>query len=317
MKAFVTGGSGFVGRGLISRLIAEGYSVSVLTRRKDVEFPQNINVVIGDLATGIGIDTTSFAFCDVIFHCAGETENIALMRKIHIDGTRTLLNHVIKAAKANGRSIHWVQLSSVGAFGHSENRASKDRVVTESTAEAPIGEYERTKAESDRLVVEAAKSGDLTYSILRPSNVFGSEMPNQSLRALIKTVQRGLFFYIGRSGAIANYVHIDDVVDALIKCATDVRARGQVYNISNDCSLEELICGIADALRVKSPWIRLPERFVRVLVSVLSRGISLRLTQDRINALVRRTAYPMTKLKRELNFEPSRYVPDTIGELIK
>lgn len=316
MKVFVTGGNGFIGRRLVTLLTAQGYSVSVLTRHPKADFPSEVKLVVGDLSVAGVTDHAMLSVCDVIFHCAGEIKNAALMRGVHVDGTRMLLKSACRAAEDRGKPLHWVQLSSVGAYGPPQGRANAERVVTESTPEAPTGEYEITKTESDRLVVEAAKSGTLTFSILRPSNVFGPEMPNQSLRSLIRTVQRGMFFYIGRPDAIATYVHVDDVVAALLKCGTDARAQGQIYNLSSDCPLKELIRGIATAAGVRSPRIRLPESLMRTIVWVFAGNVSLPLSQERINALVSRTKYPTTKVEHELNFKSLRYVPDAIRELV-
>lgn len=316
MKAFVTGGNGFIGRRLISLLATQNHSVSVLTRNLKASFPPEIQIVTGDLVAEQGIDDAAIAGCDIVFHCAGESDDLSLMRKLHVDGTRRLLTSAIRVATARGRPIHWVQLSSVGAYGFPKERTHVDCVVTESTPEIPLGEYEITKTESDRLVVEAAKSRALTFSILRPSKVLGRDMRDQSLRALIKLVEKKAFFYIGRPGAIATYVHVDDVAVALLKCATDARSQGQVYNLSNDCALEEMMRGIAIALGVGAPCIRLPEKLVRGMVRAVSGVISLPLTQERIDGLVRRTKYSTAKIESELNYKASRYVPDAMRELV-
>lgn len=317
MKVFVTGGNGFIGRRLVTLLVAQGYSVSVLTRNPKADFPTQIELVVGDLSANGGLDHTVLSAFDVIFHCAGELKNTTLMRELHVDGTHRLLKSACQAAKDRGKSLHWVQLSSVGAYGPPpQGRANSVRVLTEGTPEAPIGEYEVTKTESDRLVVQASKSNVLTYSILRPSNVIGTEMPNQSLRSLIEAVKRRMFFYIGQPGAIATYVHVDDVAEALLKCGIDARAQGQVFNLSSDCPLEELIRGIATAAGVRSPCIRMPESFVRAVVWAFAGVLSLPLSQERINALVSRTKYPTNKIEHNLDFKSFRYVPDAIRELV-
>jgi nucleoside-diphosphate-sugar epimerase len=316
VKAFVTGANGFIGRRLVEALTVQGHSVSVLTRNPKADFPSGVHVVIGDLVSEKGIGDEVLSGCDVIFHCAGESRNESLMRKLHVDGARRLLHSAIRAAENRGRPIHWVQLSSVGAYGFPKELKNIDCVITENTPEVPAGEYEVTKTESDRLVVEAARSPVLTFSILRPSKVVGREMREPSIRALIKFVQSGIFFYIGRPGAIATYVHVDDVVAALLKCGTDARARGQIYNLSNDCLLEEMIRGIATALGVRPPRIRLPEGLARGIVGAVSGMVPFPLTQERINGLVRRTKYSTTKIEAGLNYKATHSVPEAMREIV-
>jgi len=188
--------------------------------------------------------------------------------------------------------------------------------VTEDTLPRPLGEYEATKTLSDELVIQASESDLITYSIVRPSNVFGEAMPNQSLRQLGEIVRRGLFFYVGQPGAVAPYVHVDDVVEALIRCGTDHRAKRMIFNISNDCLLEDMINGIASAFNVPRPRLRLPESGVRVATCIIGKVMTTPLTQERINALVARTRYPYLKIERELGFIPRISVPDAIGEVV-
>jgi nucleoside-diphosphate-sugar epimerase len=157
----------------------------------------------------------------------------------------------------------------------------------------------------------------MTCSIVRPSNVFGASMPNPSLRSLGAMVRRGLFFYIGRAGAVATYVHVDDVVATLLCCGTDPRARGETFNLSNDCLLEEMVGGMASAFGVRKPSLRLPEPFVRSGVYLAAKIAPIPLTQARIDALVARTRYPCLKLEQKLGFAPRLSVPDSIGELLK
>jgi nucleoside-diphosphate-sugar epimerase len=90
----------------------------------------------------------------------------------------------------------------------------------------------------------ARENGRLTsVAILRPSNVFGPGMLNQSILQMIQTIERGIFFFIGRRGASANYVHVSNVVDALILCGRSA-ADGRTYNISDWCTMEDFVGAI-------------------------------------------------------------------------
>jgi nucleoside-diphosphate-sugar epimerase len=221
------------------------------------------------------------------------------------------LKAVTRKTTVNNK-IHWVQLSSVGAYG---SVPDVDRIVTEETEVNPKGEYEVTKTIADTNIISMANEDDFTFSILRPSNVFGLNMPNNSIRQLIGIVRRRLFFYIGSNEPVVTYVHVDDVVSALILCGFDERARGEIFNISNDCSLRELIEGIAHTLSVPVPSLRVPKIFVRYLVAVLSFFTKGLITQERVNALTSRTRYPTTKLKQKLDFTPEKYVPEYIAKI--
>jgi nucleoside-diphosphate-sugar epimerase len=316
MKIAATGGSGFIGRRLVDALVSQGHMVNVLSRNAESAPRTGVGTIQGDLTRADCPLEEFLRGCEVVYHCAGEVRDTARMRELHVEGTRRLLAAALAEAARQGRAVHWVQLSSVGAYGPVQGSARAERVVTEETPTRPVGEYEITKTVSDELVIRSCKPGLMSYSIVRPSNVFGAGMSNGSLYALGKMVRKGLFFYVGPPGAIAPYVHVDDVVEVLRLCGTEQRAKGMIFNISNDCRLEEMIGGMAAALGARSPRMRLPERLVRLAVRVMSLVAPLPLTQARIDALVGRTRYPCRKLERELGFIPRRDVPGAMAELL-
>jgi len=312
----VTGANGFIGRSLVDGLSCQGYQIKVLTRRSDCIFPVGVQVILGDLTLPDCPLAEFVVGCEVLFHCAGETRDVSSMHRLHVDGTQRLLQAVLKESAQRSQKLHWVQLSSVGVYGPPQGSRGAERMVSENTSHRPVGEYEVTKSKADELVMQASEGGAITYSILRPSNVFGAGMSNQSLRGLIRMVKRGLFFYVGKTGAVVTYVHVDDVVAALMKCAFEPMAKGQAYNLSDDCLLEELIQQIASALGVRPPRLRVPEVLVRTAVGILEGSLPIPLTRSRIDALVNRTCYPADKIAAELGFSFSKPMPAAINDLV-
>lgn len=314
-KCLVTGGSGFIGRHLVTALQARGYAVRMVTRREPAVATASAEVVRADLTAADCPFEDLLADCTTVFHCAGEVRDPRMMRALHVDGTRRLLEAAVSASERH-RPIHWVQLSSCGVYGPPIGRPDAKRVVTEETAMRPVGLYEITKAASDELLMAEGSTRAFSYTIVRPSNVFATDMPNGSLRALGEVIRRRLFFYVGQPDAVATYVHVNDVINALIQCGIDDRARGRVLNLSNDCLLSEMINGMAFALGVARPRLRLPQPLVRAAVGALSAVMRVPLTQARIDALVRRTHFPHSRLCYELGLVPRVSVPGAIGEVL-
>ena len=317
MQVCVTGANGFIGRYLVGALSHQGHSVRVLTRREGNIFPAGVEVVNGDL-TSSDCPFGQFLFdCEILFHCAGEIHDPNVMRLLHVEGTKRLIQAQLKEHLRTERKMHWVQLSSVGAYGPPIGRPQTDRIVTERTVENPVNEYEITKTISDELVIQASRSGAMTYAVLRPSNVFGTRKTNQSLRRLIEMVRLGLFFYVGQPGAVVTYVHVDDVVSALIVCGVAPRAKGQIYNLSCDCELEVLINHIASLLRVRRPSLRIPGPLVQASISLLSNLLKPLIKIPSLNVLVLRTRYPTKKIEAELGFRFSKPLPAGVEDLVR
>lgn len=309
----LTGAKGFIGNLLLARLSGSGQKIRLVTRSSfECEF-NNVEVVCADLASP-ATDFDSLVYgCDVIFNCAGEIHEEKLMHSLHVDATERLVAAANRLA-CQERPIHFVQLSSVGAYGPARGAT---RVVNELTLENPQGAYEETKTIGDSRVIQNRSNKFFSYTILRPSNVFGQSMSNNSLRQLGRIVRKGWFFYIGsaKKDSVATYIHVEDVVSALILCGFDPKAKGEIFNLSNDCALSDLINGMADAQRVSRPTLSLPEAPLRFMASIAYRLLRLPVTQARIDALVAKTSYPSTKMRDLLGFVPEREVPATIGEL--
>jgi len=286
----ITGGRGFIGKPLVETHLQKGDEVRVLTRDKNGINQNNLYHFHGDLSNPT-VDLHQFVEgVDVLYHCAGELYDESLMRPLHVGGTRRLLQVAVGCV---GR---WVQLSSVGAYG-----VCREGAINESTLERPQGVYEKTKTEADDLVKNALKYQGLKYTILRPSIVFGESMTNRSLAQMAAMIRRGMFFYVG-SGARVNYVHVDDVVAALILCGERDEALGRTYVLSDSVALEQMVRSLADGMGEKVPELRLPEWPVRLLAKLFGKVPRFPLTESRLNALTSHCRYDSMAIHQELGF---------------
>ncbi|CAG0979442.1 Aurachin B dehydrogenase [Anaerolineales bacterium] len=307
MIVAITGGTGFIGRKLVARLVKQGDTVRLLTRSSAPSGKSSaVEVCQCDLlTTGVKELSVMLDGVDVLYHCAGQLKDQRTMRALHVDATLRL------AEAASRRVDRWVQLSSVGVYG-----PVTEGTVTEESALNPVGEYEITKTESDQVVSAAASKGAFSYSILRPSNVFGADMTNQSLFGMIAMIERGLFFHIGKPGASANYIHVDNVIEGLIRCGTMQHAQGRTYNLSDHCTMEQFVAMIAKARGKDVPHMRLPEAPVRLLARLAGRLPGFPLTEARVNALTNRAIYSNSKIEKELGYRHVISMQDGLAELV-
>jgi uncharacterized protein YbjT (DUF2867 family) len=127
----VTGGTGTLGRLVVTRLRDTGCDVRVLSRRRQ-EAADGIEFVSGDLATGEGIES-AVAGAGTIVHCAGSAK-----------GDEGKARNLVRAASQAG-AAHLVYISVVGAdripvssrvdramFGYFESKMGAERVVADS-----------------------------------------------------------------------------------------------------------------------------------------------------------------------------------------
>lgn len=302
MKVAITGGTGFVGARLARTHVTRGDEVRVLTRRASVI--DGARLFRGDLASG-DVPRAFVAGADVLYHCAGELRDERRMHAVHVEGTRALL------ACASGQVGRWVHLSSVGVYGR-----PRDGVITEDSPEAPVGTYEKTKADSDRLARAAGTRGELATVVLRPSTIFGPDMPNQSLFGLIGAIDRGFFFFVGGPHAAANYIPVENVVQALLLCGSSAAAAGGEFNLSDTISMEKFIGTIADALGRPAPRVRLARAPLRAAAAVLGAIPGWPLTASRVDALSCRATYSSARIESTLGYRHSIAVEEALRRTV-
>ena len=319
LQVCVTGANGFIGKNLLNKLLLLGYSVRILSRKK-LRFRKGVEVIVGDLTYENCCLDIFLKGCDILFHLAGEINDKTKMAGLHIEGTKNLIRAVEFEQIRAANKIHWIQLSSCGVYGSRENYSWIKKIITEKTKLKPSNEYEITKAISDQLVINGSKKYKFTFSILRPSNVFGPNMTNRSLKIIFGRIpyyllKARLFFYLGSPGSMVNYVHIDDVVSALIVLCLNLKARGEVYNLSNDCTVEATAEKMAEILGVSKPKIRMPIGLIHNPLKLFSTALKNKVHIPTFEILLRRTKIPSNKIRLELNFVFSKPMPESIKDL--
>ncbi len=227
-KAFVTGGSGFVGRNLIGALIERGVIVSALARSDAA-----IAAVEAAGATAIRGDLDSLEAmrdgmtgCDVVFHAAAVVTlwgDPDYFHRINVRGTQ----NVIDAAKTAGvtRLVH-VSTEAVLAGG----KPIVDADETWPYPRKPAGLYPLTKGLAEQRVL-AANSAQLTTVAVRPPLIWGRG-DSSVLPQLIGAVRAGRWTWFDGGHYAHTTTHVANVVEGLL-CAAERGRGGEVYFISD------------------------------------------------------------------------------------
>jgi nucleoside-diphosphate-sugar epimerase len=301
----ITGGSGFIGKHLIPRLLSERHEVKLATRTERQATDKKTSYFYLDLLMASDNELESFLDgCKVVIHLAGEISDQSCMRPLHVEATRRLT----QAATAKNIE-HWIQLSSCGVYG-----PVRSGVIVEDTPKAPEGEYEVTKWEAEEIVRSWGMANGRKVTILRPSIIWSSTMPNNSLRALISAVHRKLFFFIGAPGSMYPCVHVNDVVRAVSMAVERPGYDITILNLSDNVPIERLIATIATVNSSPIPTVRIPEFVARTIASVARLLPFLPLTHSRINALTSRAEYCSEAARNVLGWQPQKSLNEGLAE---
>lgn len=307
MKVAITGATGFIGKLLVNKHVSLGDEVRILSRKEIFHFENfdKMHIYRGDLSNKKSL-VDFVDGVDVLYHCAAEINDESIMETVNVQGTKNLIDVSI------GKIKHWVQLSSTGVYG-----PLHEGIVTENQSYNPINEYEKTKLMSDLLVLEAGKNKAFTYTIIRPSNVFGYQMANKSLFQLVKMIDKGFYILVGLKGASANYIPVENVVESLYLAATNTKAINEIYNVSNWSTIEYFVENIAKILKKPSPKIRLSISFTKFIAKLTFFIPKNPLTVARVDALSNRSLYETTKIEKELDYKPIVTLEETIEKLVR
>jgi len=239
MRAFVTGGGGFLGGAIVRALQARGDDVTSYARG---DYPAlaaiGVQHVRGDLADRAAL-TRAMAGHDVVFHVAALVAPFGdpkAFDRANIEGTKNVLDAMIEAGVAN------LVFTSTPSVVHD----GKDACGVDESKPYPavhLCDYFRTKAAAEVLVREAngraiAGGRVLRTTCLRPHGVFGpgdtSLMP-----LLIKRAKAGRLRIIGDGETRVDWCYVDNAVDAHLLAAASLAsaealAAGKTYFVAND-----------------------------------------------------------------------------------
>src|SRR5690554_4242056 len=207
MKAFVTGGSGFIGRHLVRKLVERGYDVVALARSP--ESAQLLTALGARVAQGDISDESSMREpmrgADVVFHVAGwykiGADDWMKAETINVGGTRKVLRlaHELGVPRI-------IYASTVAVFGDTGGRLVDENYRSNGPF---LSEYDRTKWLAHYKVAEPLIEQGAPITIVMPGGVYGPG-DHSMIGELMRQFYNGMPAVLGPETTLT-YAHVEDI----------------------------------------------------------------------------------------------------------
>jgi nucleoside-diphosphate-sugar epimerase len=268
MRAFVTGGTGFLGSRVVKKLLERGDEVVALAREgagADELERLGAKVVKGDLGD-IEPVLAHAAACDVVFHVGARVQTSGPWEeffRVNVESTQRLIDATVGSGVPMGATVgsgaamgategsdagttasrcrRFVHVSSLGIFD-----IQKDNVEIGDEADydrRPFlrGHYTRSKLDADRLASTAVRTGKAVF-VVRPGVLYGPKpgTPNNIFLGRVKKFLRpDLLAVVSSPGYRVPLTYVENAADAVVAAGTVEGIERGIFNVIDDPDLTQ------------------------------------------------------------------------------
>jgi len=311
MKAFITGGGGFIGYALACELVKRGFKVTSFSRN---DYPA-LRDIGAEVSRGDISDISSVSKAcndmDIVFHVAAKAGTSGYYMdyfKTNVTGT----SNIIRACKIN-KIKYLIYTSSASVVFNGNNIEGSDESLP--YPPHPVSHYTATKAIAEQLTLKA-DSPDLRTLALRPHLVYGLG-DNHLIPGIISRAKTGSLRRIGSCKNLVDVSYIDNVVAAHINAAKAIMENPEVSGNSFFITNGEpvLLWDFIDEILWTSGLEPVKKRVPAgpaILFSHMSQAFHRLFLKDQesiltpfiVNELIRSHWFNISKARRHLNYNP-------------
>lgn len=295
--ALVTGATGFLGKALCRELIERGWDVSGTRRESsDTGDLDEVDWIVADALDPEAV-RDAVAGHDYVFHLAG----IGLMSadeetvwRVNVEGTRNVLDACREA------DVERLVFTSTAGTRRREDGGP----ATEDDLAEPVGAYQGSKLQAERLVDEYCEAGGDAVTV-HPTSVFGPGDEKFTVRLLTLATDPKMVAYLPGGASI---VGVGDVADGIV-AAMNRGESGEHYVLGGE-NLEygDALAVIANHAGGRTPVVRVPPLAIRAagpVAGVVNEGLGTHMfpfNAEMARLSTRTLFYSSEKAERELGY---------------
>jgi nucleoside-diphosphate-sugar epimerase len=319
-RAFVTGGSGFIGGRLIERLRAEGWSVRALVRSDrsaEAVRVRGAEPVKGNIADADSIREGAHG-CGYAFHAAAHVGDWGPRKDFVRDNVLGTHNALAGTAAAGVR--RFVHVGTEAALLAGQPLVNADESLPLRPDSPSL--YPSTKALAEQAVRQANRPDEFETVVVRPRFVWG---PGDTtvLPSLVNAVKSGQFRWIGGGRHKTSTTHVDNVAHGLFLGATR-GAAGAAYFVTDGepVVFREFVTKLLATQGIEQPQGELPHALARALAAggeaawrALPLPGSPPLTRMALWVSSLECTIDISRARAELGYAPVKQIDEGLAEL--
>lgn len=304
MRVAIIGGTGFVGAYLVEALIEAGHEPSLLVRpgsESKISHADKCRLIAGSLSDQKSIKET-VDLCDAVIYNAG----------------------ILRENPSQGVTFENIQYRGVVDVVDAAVKAGVQRFLLMSAngIRPPQTPYQDTKCRAEEYV----KKSGLSYTIFRPSVIFGDprgnmEIATQLYQEMIRIPLPAVGFHTGlrpSAGAVMmSPVHVQDVADAFVQSIESASASNKEFVLGGpqDVSWTSMLERIASAVNKRKIILPMPISLMKLAAAMLDWIPAFPVSGDQLTMLAAGNTASDVDLRALINRDPLPFSPQSLSYL--
>ena len=289
---YIAGGTSFLGKKVVKKLMAEGIKVRCLFRSEaaklklidlQVDFKDQLDLTGGNL----------YSSDSLVCGLKGIESAIYMARLEYIDFVKNFLEAAIKCGLKRA-----VFISSTTAMLPTENK------------------FKTLKLEAEELI----KKSGLNYTILRPTMIYGGKEDNNFFKMLSFIKKKGFFVIFGSGKNLIQPVHVDDVACAIFKVLNNSVTYNKTYLICGKEALQynDMLQTVRDMYGRDFRITKLPIGASKFAVNIYKKIVKKSdFNSDQIERMKIDKAYSYEEASNDFGFAPMSFKDGIKKEIVE
>ena len=226
----IVGGTGFIGYHLAKKSLKKGWQVTSVSSKppKKIRYLPKVKYMLCDITKKKSLIRNIRKYFNYVVNLGGYVDHSNKKKTFesHYKGCKNLTEIFFKKMP-----VAFVQMGSSVEYGNLKSPQKENAMCNTKFIKSTYG---KAKLLSTLYLIDLFKKKKFPATILRLYLAYGPRQDiNRFLPIIIKGCIKNKKFPCSKGNQLRDFVHVDDVVDAIIKSLTNKNARGQIINIGS------------------------------------------------------------------------------------